>query len=134
MLPSGAIIRASPVSERAVDDSWRDFGLYCDPSWAPSWPADVIDWPDFGVPTDATRAAAQIVAAYERVRAGEHLEIGCIGGKGRTGTVLACLAILAGLPASEAVSWVRATYHPHAVETPEQERWVLWFGSEGARD
>ncbi len=53
--------------------------------------------------------------------------MGCIGGLGRTGTVLACMAILAGIPAGHAVDWVREHYDPAAVETPEQEQWVLWF-------
>ena len=60
---------------------------------------------------------------------GERVEIGCAGGLGRTGTVLACMAILAGLPRDEAVKWVRAKYDPRAVETVEQQDWVRSFGS-----
>ncbi|MBE0636646.1 phosphatase, partial [Candidatus Bipolaricaulota bacterium] len=56
------------------------------------------------------------------------LEIGCIGGLGRTGTVLACLAILAGVPTTEAVAWVRDHYDARAVETTDQEGWIVWFG------
>jgi len=37
------------------------------------------------------------------------------------------MAILAGVSADQAVSWVRANYHPHAVENPAQEQWVQWF-------
>jgi hypothetical protein len=37
------------------------------------------------------------------------------------------MAILAGVPAGQAVSWVRANYHPRAVEYPDQEQWVEWF-------
>ena len=55
--------------------------------------------------------------------------MGCLGGSGRTGTVLACMAVLAGVPGDEAVAWVRGAYRAQAVETPEQEAWVLWFAS-----
>jgi hypothetical protein len=41
--------------------------------------------------------------------------------------MLACMAVLAGVPPVEAVAWVRATYRPEAVETIDQEAWVQWF-------
>ena len=50
-----------------------------------------------------------------------------MGGLGRTGTVLACMAVLAGEPPSSAVDWVRREYSPAAVETIAQEHWVQWF-------
>jgi protein-tyrosine phosphatase len=55
------------------------------------------------------------------------VEIACGGGKGRTGTALACLAVLDGVPPSEAVAYVRAGYHRWAVETPWQRRYVRTF-------
>ena len=126
--PDGTCITASPLGERNADNSDRDFGLYMDPAWAPSWNAELIDWPDFGLPVDAETAVDQIMAAFTRAKNGERVEIGCIGGLGRTGTVLACMAILAGVPADHAVQWVRSNYNPRAVETLEQAEWVLWFG------
>jgi hypothetical protein len=126
-LPDGTIVRARPVAERDPHDAWRSFGLYCDPAWTPAWPAELIDWPDYSLPRDAEQAARQIIVAFRRAQAGEHVEIGCLGGLGRTGTVLACMAVLAGVPASDAVTWVRRAYNPRAVETPEQEGWVIWF-------
>jgi len=42
-------------------------------------------------------------------------------------TVLACVAMLAGVPADQAVGWVRTHYDPLAIETPAQEQWVQWF-------
>ena len=126
--PDGTCITASPLSARREDAPDRDFGLYMDPAWAPSWNAELIDWPDFGLPADEDTAAGQIMAAFTRAKNGEQVEIGCIGGLGRTGTVLACMAILAGVPADQAVQWVRANYDLRAVETLEQTEWVLWFG------
>ncbi len=125
--PDGTTVAASPLRARRAEDANRDFGLYMDSAWAPTWDAVVIDWPDFGLPTDSETAAAQIISAFERAKRGERVEIGCVGGLGRTGTVLACMAILSGVQAEGAVAWVRANYDPHAVETAEQEAWVLWF-------
>lgn len=45
-------------------------------------------------------------------------------GRGRTGTALACLD---GVPAAEAVTYVRARYDHRAVETPWQRRYVARF-------
>ena len=52
---------------------------------------------DFGLPEDAESAAGMIEAAFIRARRGELVEVGCLGGIGRTGTVLACMAVLAGV-------------------------------------
>ena len=44
---------------------------------------------------------------------------------------LACLAILDGVPSTEAVAFVRVHYDPHAVETPGQRRYVArWPGND----
>jgi len=53
--------------------------------------------------------------------------VACGGGRGRTGTALACLAILDGVLAADAVEYVRQHYHPRAVETPWQRRFVARF-------
>lgn len=59
--------------------------------------------------------------------------IGCIGGLGRTGIVFACMAILTGIPADQAVAGVRANYDPRAIETPGQEQWVQGFAAHFCR-
>jgi protein-tyrosine phosphatase len=125
--PDGSRVRASSISDRCIDDPERSFGLYLDARWQPSWPADLIEWEDFGLPEDAESAARMIEAAFMRARRGELVEVGCLGGTGRTGTVLACMAVLAGVPPAKAVAWVRFEYNPDAVETAEQENWVHWF-------
>ena len=131
IFPDGTRVLASSLLDRDEHLSGRDFGLYMDQRWNPTWPAELIDWPDLELPRDRVRAAAQIRAAFSRAQAGEGVEIGCVGGLGRTGTVLACMAVLAGVESNDAVTWVREHYRPSAVETPEQESWVVWFaGSE----
>jgi hypothetical protein len=125
--PDGSRVRACSLVERREDDPERAYGLYLDARWRPTWPAHVVAWPDFGLPAEPVVAARQITDAFDLARRGELVEVGCLGGSGRTGTVLACMAVLAGVPAEEAVTWVRGAYRPRAVETAEQEAWVRWF-------
>jgi hypothetical protein len=133
-LPNGVQVRASGIADRDLDGGWRQFGLYCDTAWQPDWPAVTIDWPDFSVPASPETAAQQIHDAYERARRGERVEVGCLGGRGRTGTVLACMAVLAGVPGEEAVAWVRRHYRPEAVEVSSQVDWVNWFAESAAQN
>ena len=82
-----------------------DYGwLYLDHKWKPPWTLDHLDWPDLGVPDDAAHVVAALRTVLERDRAGQRGEAGCLGGHGRTGTALACLAILTGNPRGEAVA------------------------------
>ena len=46
---------------------------------------------------------------------------------GRTGTELACIAVLARIPLADVVGWVRSHYHPWAVDVPEQEAMISRF-------
>jgi hypothetical protein len=125
-LPDGTEIAA--VSFDPADPYARanppDYGVYFDERWAPDWAHEHVPWPDFGVPSDAGQLLTVLAAALDRALAGERVEIGCIGGHGRTGTALACLAVLAGLPAREAAGWVREHYCTAAIETAEQEEFV----------
>lgn len=129
-LPDGTAVTA--VSFDALDpyarDRQPDYGLYLDRRWQPPWPHTHIDWPDFGVLDNPAPLATALRDVLDRARAGEQVEIGCLGGHGRTGTALACLAVLVGYPAADAVAWVRATYCSQAVETVEQEAFVTAFG------
>lgn len=116
----------------AADDPYSrevrpSFGLYLDERWGPPWPHAHVPWPDFGVPSDLEGLRSALVDLLERARQGEPVELGCLGGHGRTGTALACLAVLAGTSPSDAVAWVRAGYCDRAVETDEQEALVHHF-------
>jgi hypothetical protein len=139
-LPDGTLIRGRGRREPLPTGSAPDYGLYLGrptslrrtllrrgPAWQPDWPADWIDWPDFRTPRDDQEAAAAIHHAYLLARSGQRVEIACVGGTGRTGTVIACMAILAGAPATAALTWTRQHYRPRAVETPGQRRWISWF-------
>jgi len=85
-----------------------------------------VRWPDFRLPSSHTQARAILGEAWARA-AVERVDIACGGGRGRTGTALACLAILDGVPADEAVAFVRRNYDARAVETPWQRRYVRRF-------
>ncbi len=92
------------------------------------WDSRWVRWPDFRLPTDRDDLHDALYEAW--VRAGrQRVEIACSGGRGRTGTALACLAVLDGVPADEAVGFVREHYDRRAVETPWQRRFVLGFGT-----
>ena len=101
------------------------------PAPPPEWPVAWIDWPDFRTPRDGQRAAIAIEHAYALAKSGQRVEVNCGGGTGRTGTVIACMAVLAGCPAAEAIAWTRRHYRSRAVETPGQRRWIQWFASHG---
>jgi hypothetical protein len=124
-LPDGRQVRgrglaAGPPS----DDLLPELGVYL--TGAPhceAWESRWVAWPDFRLPRSASDAVAVAHEAFERA-ACSRVEIACDGGTGRTGTLLALLARLSGVPAGEAVAWVRAHYRPRAVETPGQRRFV----------
>ncbi|MFI0447295.1 protein-tyrosine phosphatase family protein [Actinomadura sp. 6N118] len=135
-LPDGTWVRGRGLRKPRPDGPAPDLGLYLGSdrlrrrheaalSWSHTW----IDWPDFLLPRDREQAIEDIRALYERARAGAAAEVACGGGVGRTGTVIACLAVLAGTDPAEAVAWARAAYNHRAVETPWQRRWVARFPS-----
>ncbi|MFI7605975.1 protein-tyrosine phosphatase family protein [Micromonospora sp. NPDC049366] len=121
VLPSGAAVRGRRIADSV---SAADFALLLASGPTPEWPHRRIRWPDFWVPVDREDALDALREALRRARAGERVEVACRGGQGRTGTALAALAVLDGLPAAQAVDWVRANYRPRAVETPWQRRWL----------
>ncbi len=136
-LPGGSVVQAHGLSGfiPTDDNEVPDWGLYLDEQWREQpikWPHRFVDWPDFDLPTDETDAFEAIAEAWRRAQDDELVEIACDGGTGRTGTALACLAILAGIPREDAVGWVRSHYHPWAVESPEMQepltaRFVDWW-------
>lgn len=124
-LPGGARVRGRRPGAPA---SPADRAVVLGSGPLPPWPARRVRWPDFWVPLDRDDILAALTEALDRARAGERVEAACRGGVGRTGTALAALAVLDGLPADDAVRWVRERYSPRAVETPGQRRWLRSLG------
>ncbi|HEY4857451.1 MAG TPA: cyclin-dependent kinase inhibitor 3 family protein [Xanthobacteraceae bacterium] len=58
------------------------------------------------------------------LRGGRDVLVHCRGGLGRAGTIAARLLVELGMEPAEAIARVRAV-RPRAIETPEQERFVL---------
>jgi protein-tyrosine phosphatase len=90
------------------------------------WPHRWLRWRDFWLPADRSDADDAFREVWERASV-ERVEIACRGGYGRTGTALACLAVLDGVPPDLAVAYVRDHYCARAVETPWQRRFVAHF-------
>lgn len=127
-LPSGRLIRGRGLRRPLPGGPAPAFALYLLGHRPPAteWDQVWLRWPDFRLPSDGAAAAAAFREAWRRAEH-ERVEIACAGGKGRTGTAMACIAVLDGVPAAEAVAYVREHYHPHAVETPWQRRFVRKF-------
>ncbi|MDQ6657770.1 MAG: protein phosphatase [Actinomycetota bacterium] len=123
-LPSGRRVRGRSLRAGLNAGLQPEFGVYLlgeDPG-SMAWPSRWLRWSDFRLPVDGEDADAAISEAWRRA-VDERVEIACAGGRGRTGTALACMAVLDGVPPRDAVAFVRSGYHPRAVETP----WQRWY-------
>jgi len=131
-LPSGRRVRGRGVRAPLPPGPLPEFGVYLlgRPPEPLPWESRWVRWPDFRLPADPTDLRAALLQLRERC-ADERAEVACGGGTGRTGTALACLAVLDGVPADEAVAFVRKNYRPRAVETPGQRRFVAGFAPRG---
>jgi hypothetical protein len=127
-LPSGRLVRGRGLGRPLPSGPVPEFALYLLGDQPPPvpWEARWVRWPDFRLPADRGDAREALREAWERA-ATERVEVACHGGNGRTGTALACLAVLDGVPSRDAVAYVRQRYSPRAVETPWQRRYVTRF-------
>ncbi|PZT73898.1 MULTISPECIES: protein-tyrosine phosphatase family protein [unclassified Streptomyces] len=127
-LPSGALVRGRGLRYPLPSGPVPSFAVYLLGKQPPptEWEARWLPWPDFRLPRDRRQAQEVLREALERA-GNERVEVACGGGRGRTGTALACMAVLDGVPPDQAVAFVRRHYHPRAVETPWQRRFVLRF-------
>ena len=127
-----------PSGRRVRGRAWRDLPPGPPPALGvyllgraprlPVWESRWVRWRDFALPADPAALRAVLTEAWERA-ADERVEVACRGGTGRTGTALACLAVLDGVPPAAAVGFVRAGYRAHAVETRAQAAFVARFAA-----
>lgn len=127
-LPSGRMVRGRSLRRPLPPGPTPTFAVYLLGRVPPTvgWESRWVHWPDFWLPRDRTYADEMLRQAWERAAA-DRVEIACAGGRGRTGTALACLAVIDGVPARQAVAFVRRHYDPHGVEMPWQRRYVSRF-------
>lgn len=126
VLPSGRLVRGRGLRSGPASPPLPQFGVYLTVRaprvpWSSVW----VRCRDFSVP-DADDLSDTLRDALGRA-ATQRVEVGCGGGRGRTGVALACLAVLDGLAPADALLHVRRHYDPRAVETRSQERFVLGF-------
>lgn len=128
VLPSGRRVRGRSLRSGAPAGLEPRSGLYLLGHRPPAtpWPSQWVRWPDFGLPVRPLRTI-EVVRRALAVTADQRLEVACAGGTGRTGTVLAGMAVLDGLDPDEAVAWVRDRYRPRAVEAPWQRQYLRLF-------
>jgi Protein-tyrosine phosphatase len=126
--PSGRLLRGRALRRSLPSGPPPDFAVYLlGASPAPvAWEARWVRWPDFRLPRNRRYAAEVLSEAWHRAET-ERVEIACGSGRGRTGTALACIAVLDGVPTHEAVAFVREHYDSRAVETRWQRRYVTHF-------
>jgi len=127
-LPSGRLVRGRGLRHALPTGPPPQFALYLQGRPPPpvEWESQWLRWPDWRLPADPAEARQALTKLWRRAES-ERVEVACSGGRGRTGTALACLAILDGIAPGEAVSYVREHYNPRAVETPWQRRFVARF-------
>jgi hypothetical protein len=127
-LPSGRLVRGRGLRYPVPSGPKPDFAVYLlgKAPALPEWELRWVRWPDFWLPIDREDAVAALREAWCRAET-DRVEVACGGGRGRTGTALACMAVLDGVAAQQAVAFVRELYDARAVETPWQRQYVARF-------
>lgn len=133
-----------PFTEKEKLSSFTpDVGFYLDTYWGshlalttaghlPWMPASrtqtvLFPWPDMGIPYQMRQFDAAAQWLLEQIKMGKTVDIGCFGAHGRTGTLLACLLVLQGMPAPDAIKRVRSTHCVEAIETSDQVKFIYLY-------
>lgn len=80
--------------------------------------------PDRHPPSDLRATEVLCTDILRRLAEGNHVLVHCIGGWGRTGTVVSSLLTHLGFSATAAIDLVRALRNPRCVESAEQQQFV----------
>lgn len=90
-----------------------------------------LNWKDRGIPDTVNALAfwpAMVKGMFKEAetRSGTlRVAVSCIGSHGRTGTFLACILGVMGVAGEEAMKAVRAGHCNEAIETKEQEQYII---------
>lgn len=124
-MPDGTVIYASSSTHDRKGAPIPDLGIYLDGCWKPDTIAYHVGCPDYSTPFPSP---AQVVWVAQQginmARKGRRVEVGCIGGHGRTGLMLAVMATIIDPDIENAVKYVQDNYCSHAVESKVQEWYV----------
>jgi protein-tyrosine phosphatase len=132
VLADGTSIYLSAHYDKRASDATADLAFYCDRAWVPDTIAYSVPWPDFGLPNLSDAQVLTLArTALDAARAGQVVEVGCLGAHGRTGTFAAVVYLLsmASPDASTAIAAVRMGHCSKAIENGLQE----WFVAHVAR-
>jgi hypothetical protein len=143
-LEDGLVIFASAYRDVKDEQSDEvDLGVYLYDSWAPTitttpsldvpWAPKYqtqgvfVDWPDFGVPRKETPVVEMTQWMLAKIESGLKVETACMGGHGRTGTMLAMLLVAQGVTPPDAIERVRTDHCKKAIENNVQAEYVADF-------
>ncbi|HEY1001020.1 MAG TPA: protein phosphatase [Streptosporangiaceae bacterium] len=98
-LPLGRLVRGRALSRPLPNGPVPALGVYLLGRRPPAvpWESRWLKWPDFRLPADEVSVLPALAEVWQRAVA-KRVEVACAGGHGSTGTALACLAILDGVP------------------------------------
>lgn len=132
--PNGKKIYGSSCHAKAPEGYKPDFGIYLDSCWFSEQTCLglALPWQDMGLPKlDRDLVDTALVLAQNMIEKGDVLEVGCIGGHGRTGTFLALVAMRNGVETpEEAITYVREHYCEKAIESDVQEWYIKAWHAE----
>lgn len=122
---------------------YPEIGCYFDSAWLPrggwqsaTWRGPritqssgksqlaILSWPDYSVPNSLSKTIEVMEYLVEQAAAGKQVEIGCLGGHGRTGTAIALMQVILGMSADSAMEWVWDNYCYWAIESKSQESFI----------
>jgi protein-tyrosine phosphatase len=120
-------VYAGPGRDAKGVDGWKVCTLQAETPHCGRWDYR-LPIPDFNVPEEKATRRCLWWLLVQTILKMELVFVGCAGGKGRTGVILALLTRIAlGCSGPVAIDIVRREYNPHAVETKAQEEFVSAF-------
>ena len=146
-LEGGLSVMASAYRDvEYLDDEIVDIGVYMYDSWRrkvmtspglvvpwaepPITHSVVIDWPDRGKPHKDVPIRDIVAWMLDSISKGVRIETACMGGHGRTGTMLALLLTAQGVTPPDAIERVRKEHCDEAIEGNKQVEYVADFYEE----
>ena len=107
--------------------AYRTQNRFATPGDAIETPTMFLDWPDMGVlEIKDLKPVVEYLANVIDIG----IEIGCMGGHGRTGTLMALIMVHLGCKPGKAIKTIRKDYCHRAIETQKQEDLIKAYAEE----